>query len=360
MQHLRWLSCLLFAAAVVPSALAQNNLSEPAIPADPLEFVTGDAQVVTTAEARAQILALLNRAHALSNIRSGAYDLKSTVTSFGSGSNEGSWQLEDTSPAPGFYRWTVQGPTYSATNLYNNQLLYSNHPAGAAPLRLQQVRTAIFFAFLNTAFQRSALIRAAGATYSGRRITCVLLSGMNPPPLDRGRLWEETEYCIDRSSGLLLTYSAAPGSYVLYDYSKTLQLNGSVIPTKITITEAGTPTVEAQLQSLTTPAHASVAAFTPPAGATPIGAGPLMAAPSRFPIFIAEKRGTPGSSVQPVIVHGVMNPEGRIVETEIAQTSNPSLNQRALSVVQQWQGRSTAPGATPLQREVFVNVKFVN
>ncbi len=360
MQHLRWLSCLLFVAVVATPATAQNNLSEPAVPSDPLELVTGDAQVVSTPEARAQILQLLNRARALSNVRSGAYDLKSTITSFGSGSNEGSWQMEDTSPAPGFYRWTVQGPSYSATNLYNNQLLYSNHPAGAAPLRLQQVRTAIFFAFLNRAFQRSALIRTATATYNGRGITCALLSGMNPPASDRGRLWEETEYCIDRASGLLLTYSAAPGSYVLYDYSKTLALNGAIVPGKITVTEAGTPTVEAQLQSLTTPANATVAAFIPPAGATPIGAGPLMAAPSRFPIFVGENQVTPNSTIQPVIVHGVMNPEGRIVETEIAQTSNPSLNQRALLVVQQWQGRTTSPGTTPLQREVFVNVKFAN
>jgi len=149
-----------------------ESLAQPPVPGDPLELVSGDAQPVQDAEQRAAATHLLTRARALSNVRVYPYDLKTTFVS--SGASAGSWSLEDTSPAREVYRWTAQGPSYSAINLHSNQLVYSNQPAGAMPLRLAQVRTAIFFMY--PAAGPYASLRTAAGSLNGAEVSCVLVS----------------------------------------------------------------------------------------------------------------------------------------------------------------------------------------
>jgi hypothetical protein len=132
--------------------------AQPPVPSDPLELVSGDAQPVQNAEQRAAATHLLTKAHTLSNVRAYPYDLKTTFMS--SGASEDSWSLEDTSPSRDVYRWTAQGPSYSAINLHSNQLVYSNR-AGDMPLRLAQVRAAIFF--VSPAAGPHASLRTAAA-----------------------------------------------------------------------------------------------------------------------------------------------------------------------------------------------------
>lgn len=73
--------------------------AEPAVPPDPLELVTGNAQPVQDVGQRAEIINLLLNAHRLSNVRAQPYDLKTTFTASGSSASSGVWQLEDMSAA---------------------------------------------------------------------------------------------------------------------------------------------------------------------------------------------------------------------------------------------------------------------
>ncbi len=65
-----------------------------------------------------------------------------------------------------------------------------------------------------------------------------------------GRRWDESEYCIDRASGLLISCSVAPGVYVVYDYKNPLRIEDRIVAGKITITEGGATIIEVNLQSL--------------------------------------------------------------------------------------------------------------
>lgn len=95
-------------------------------------------------------LGLLDKAHGLSNVRAQPYALKTSFIASGGLASDGSWVLEDIAPKGGGYRWTAQGPNYSAINLYpasSANGLYGNQPSGILPLRLTQVRSAIFFIY---------------------------------------------------------------------------------------------------------------------------------------------------------------------------------------------------------------------
>ncbi len=343
-----------------------NALPESPVPSDPLELATGEVQVVQTPEQRAQVLQLLRRARLLSNVRAQPYDMKTTFTSFGQGANEGAWQMEDISPGAGLYRWTAQGNNYSVVNLYKDQVLYSTQPAGSVPLRIQQLRTAIFFAYLGPAYLQQAAMRTTSGSLNGAELSCALLSGRaEVAPATPGRRWEETEYCVDTKSGLLTTYSAAPGMYVLYDYSKAIQFHDHILPGKITMTEAGGTILEAQVTSVTDPSatdegEANAGLFTASSGMTSIGVGPLMTPPWRFPVFAPSGAVTASSTIHPVIVHGILTPNGEVTDAEALQTSDSNLAEQALAIAKKWRGiAGNAPGATPQQHEVFINVKFV-
>ena len=174
----------------------------------------GEAQAVQTPEQRQAATSLLENARALSNVRAHPYDLKTTFTSFGSSSSDGAWSLEDISPSRNVYRWTAQGPGYSAVNLYNSRLLYSNLPSGAIPLRLTQVREAIFFIYPNMGPYMS--LRTATGSLNGASLQCVLAAqAFGGKSFSGGRNWEESEYCVDPQHGLLVSYSPTPGLYPL-------------------------------------------------------------------------------------------------------------------------------------------------
>src|SRR5579875_477517 len=107
-----------FAFAQMPNATPRKfvnpwvSAAQPNVPSDPLE-VAGNAEPVQDVMQRAKAINLLNNAQFLSNVRRGPYDLKTHFTS-----SEGTWQIEDSSPGRNIYRWAIQGPSYSALNLF--------------------------------------------------------------------------------------------------------------------------------------------------------------------------------------------------------------------------------------------------
>ena len=343
-------------AQVAGSPRELQPVEEPSVPSDPLELVTGNAQPVQDVTQRAEIVNLLINAHRNSNVRAQPYDLKTTFTVSGSSPSAGLWQEEDVSPGASLYRWTAQGPNYSAVNLTANRVFFSDQPTASIPLRLAQVRAAIFYT--DTMIGPRASIRTAKASLNGADVTCALIShGATVSNQTGGRRWEEEEYCVDPKQDVLVTYSPSPGLYVVYDYSDGLQFHGKLIAKKFTISEASQTIIEAKTESVTDPPN-NPAAFQP-AGLNPIGVGPAMSGPWRMRSMRPSLNGA-ASGV--VVLHGMQSPDGQLAEVEVLASSDPSLNAAALEVGSKWKGgmigRETEPGVTPQSHEVLMTIEY--
>ncbi len=351
----------MLALLLLPAAL-QAQQAEPPVPSDPLELVTGDAQPAQDVAQRASIVDLLIKAHRHSNVRAQPYDLKTTLTVSGSSSSDGTWQLEDVSPGPGLYRWTVQSPSYSAVHLTANRVLYSSRTPDSLPLRLVQARDAIFYLQINVGPHAS--LRTANASLNGVELVCALIGRYGAgKAATGGRRWNEEEYCLDPRANTLVTYSLVPGLYVVYDYSKTITFHDELIPNKFTITQAGQTVVEAETESVTDPAN-NPAAFQP-AGLTQVGVGPIMTAPWRFHMRVPSPTAAPAGTTQLVALHAMQSPDGQLSDVELLASSDASLNQTALAFASKWQGGMLGkdvvePGVTPQSHEVLLTLDYVN
>ena len=329
--------------------------AQPSVPADPLE-VAGNAAPVEGIAPRAAAIKLLTNAQFQSNVRRVPYDLKTTFTSA-----QGTWQIEDSSPGRNIYRWSVQGPSYSAVNLFLDRVIYSNQSPGGIPLRVAQVHSAIFAHW--PAVGPRAAIRMASDTLNGKAVTCVLTSHLlHIQQVTGPRRWEEYESCIDPQSGLLMSYSPVPGLYVVYDYSNALHLEGVTFPGKFTITEAGQTVVEAQITSLTLPTAANPSLYTP-TGLNALGVGFPLTAPWNMQNIDREGRpNAPATTGQFVVVRGMVSPDGTLSDAEVLATSNSALNQKALDRAAQSHRpppQDDQNGATPQSHEAFFTTLFL-
>jgi hypothetical protein len=340
-----------------PPAPPRVQLAEPAVSSDPLELVSSDAQPVTDAAQRAEIVDLLIKAHRHSNVRAQPYDLKTTFTVSGSLS-AGDWQEEDTASSGEFYRWTLAGPGYSTLNLTVHRLFYSNQQSTVLPLRLMQVRQAIFRP--EAVVGPHATLRVANASLDGVDLTCALVShNALAPAVAGGRRWEEQEWCVDPKSETLVTFSEAPGSYVRYDYSKALAFAGKLIPNGFTVTQGGQTIVEAQAQSVAKPAANPETYQT--AGLNQIGEGAAMSlSPWEFRMtFPSRASGVQVTGTQVVALHAMQAPTGEISDAEVLASSDPALNDTALHFATElFRGQSSQTGATPQSREILMVLRY--
>lgn len=353
--------------AAFAASLDLDTIPRPPLPPDPLELVTGDAQPVQDAQQRIAAIGLLDKAHGLSNVRAQPYALKTSFTASGGLASDGSWVLEDIAPKGGGYRWIAQGPNYSAINLYprsSTNGLYGNQASGILPLRLIQVRSAIFFVFPSVGPQAS--VRTATGILKGAQQNCVLIViGAGKRSFNGGRNWEESEYCVDAQTGLLSQYSPAPGLFVRYDYSSGIRFHDKFIPTAFSIVENGQVVAEARTIGLTDPPARTDAMFDP-TGLTPLGAGramnpgmnialPMSVPGQRFPTSNAN------AAVQAVTLHGSLAGDGTLREIEILASSDPGLNQAAVAQANSFAlGRArNQPGATAQSSELILTLEFV-
>ena len=306
------------------------------VPYDPSEAVTGSARVVDSAEERAKTLDTIANAYKLSNVRRQPYDLKTSFVSYGNLPSDGRWTEEDISPAPGIYRWSAEGPSFSGVFLARERLISSNQPGAGVPLRLAQVRSAIFGAFFPEIGPYAALRIARGFS-DGAAVDCILvargaLHSKSAVPFAAGRSFGEAEYCLDPNSGLLLLYSPYPGLYVHYDYRDALHFHETTVPKAFTISESGKTIIEAKTESVAEPPEKTSTLFEA-RGLEPVGGGMIGEVPTiinnmQFP--------DPRSNVEVtkpeiVVLHGVVSPSGQLQETEILLSTNPALNDVALA-----------------------------
>jgi hypothetical protein len=174
---------------------------------------------------------------------------------------------------------------------------------------------------------------------------------LGPAAQTQARLWEEREFCIDNASGLMQIHSIAPGTYTVYGYSRGMQFRGRTMPDRITIFVNGAEVVDASF-TITDAGIVDQAQFTP----TPemIANGPVIQtmAPLRFPLNVPNPY--PSKTIQPVIVHAEVDPEGNVLEEEVSAASDPALAQPALDLVK----KTNLPHAAFFQRQEYINVRF--
>jgi hypothetical protein len=316
-------------------------------------------QVADTADKRAAILALLERARQNNHLHAPAgapFELKVSFVSSGQTAYAGRGEMEEVWMAPGTWRWTAQLANYSQSRVYYQGAAYDTNAHAYLPLRLQMVRSAIFWPVSGNF--ADLLIRTAAASWKGAPVTCALVSGTRSEVTAApGRRWQEEEFCVDAKTGLLQTYSMAPGIYNVYDYSNAFQFHGSIIASQVSIVENGSPVVQAQLDRLQDAGAVDSASFTPTAEMQ--GPGVVIRGPLRFPQLVANAQLASGT-IQPIIVHAALDNTGKVLEAESLDVADASLSERALQLVRSSNyGPPAGRDVVPLQREVFINVQFV-
>ena len=359
--------CPILSLTAMAATLDWNTIPQPPLPPDPLELVTGDAQPVQDAQQRIAAIGLLEKARSLSNVRAQPYDLKTSFTASGDGASAGSWALEDVAPKSGGYRWTAQGPNFSAVNVYPGSTtgaLYGNQPGGTLPLRLIQVRSAIFFIFPTVGPQAS--VRTGTGSLNGVQQNCVLVViGAGNRTFTGGRNWEESEYCVDAQTGLLTQYSPAPGLFIRYDYSSGIRFHDKFIPTAFNIVENGQAVAEARTIAVTDPPDRTDAMFDT-TGLIELGAGRAMNPGMRMTAS-APVPGQPfptsnaTAAMQVVTLHGNAAGNGALSEIEILASSDPGLNQTAVAQATAMAQRRAGnqPGATAQSSELMMTFRFL-
>jgi hypothetical protein len=355
---------ILFVAVLIVSALsagfvgAQTKQVAP-VPGDPLELATGPATIANTPEKRSAILNLLERARQNNNLHVNGmnpFDLKASFNSSGSAGNSGPGALEESWLSGAKWRWSEQLGSYSQLRIFQKGVAYDSNPGSYQPLRLQMIRQAIFWPVAGN-FANN-MIRVAEASWNGKPVTCALIAGPRAKASqETGRQWIEEEYCIDPATGFLQTYSIAPGTYNVYDYSSAFEFHGHSIARRITIVQNSIPVATVELNEMKDLNSTDDSLFTPTADMR--SPGIMLGPPMRFPQVTKNKlAATATGELQPIIIHAVLDVSGRVLEAEALQTSDSALSDAALNLV-----KNTNYGPLRnhelVQRDVFINVQFV-
>ena len=359
MAGLRRLSVLLSCLAITCIAVCQTPPQVAPVPRDPLEPSTGATFVPDTPQQRASVLALVERARQNSDLHMATmppFALKVSFTSGGQSQYTGAGDLEQTWLSGRMWRWSAHLGSFSITRVGGGGGIYDEQRTGPIPMRVHMLRNAVFWPVLN--FSSGALIRIASAKWNGLDVMCVLVSRQdNPPTATPGRRWEEMEYCIDVHEGLLRLVSEAPGIYVTYDYRDPLRFHGRILPRQITITEGETTVIAARLESITDPVSTDASQFLPTPQMKSSGPATVLMMPGRFAQFVPLAQG-PVGNVQPVMVVAEIGDDGKVLEAEVLQDSNPALSRQALEVVRKTKYPPRKDVGVPQQRQWYINVRF--
>ena len=341
-------------------AFSQDKPKTAALPYDPLELATGPTIVPDTPQKREVLLNLLEHARQNNGMHapgSPPFSMKVSFNSSGTSRHTGFGEIEETWMSGQTFRWSARLGDYSQLRIFRDGAAYDDKPRGPIPLRVQMVRQSVFWPV--TGRFAPALIRMATADWQGAEVACMLISSAaNDPTPTPGRRWEETEYCIDAKTGLLRTYSEAPGIYNVYDYSEAFQFHGRTLARQISIVEDGVTVLQIHLDSLVDAANSDPDQFVPTKKMLSHGPGDILTGPFRFPQSVPAPPGRSGV-IQPVIVHAVLDKKGRVVEAEALQHSDSLLSEAALAIVERSNYSKRDGEGRPVQREAFINVQFV-
>jgi hypothetical protein len=343
------------------TAFAQTTPAAAPLPADPLELATGDTLKVANPENRALVLNLLERARQngseLYAAGGPAFHLKVSFTSSGQSRYTGSGEMEEIRYSrQTSWRWTARLGDYSQVRVFQYGVPYDEKTPGPIPLRVQMVRGAVIWPMANV--RPGTMIRMASAQWHGMEVMCALLSFDDEAVIAaRGRHWEEREYCVDTKSALLRIYSEAPGIYTVYDYGDALHFHGRTLARQISIVESGETVLQIHVDGLEDAGAPDPALFTPSKQMLVQGPGIVLRAAVRIPAVAPAPAGHVGK-IEPVIVHASTDDQGKVLEAETLQNSDPSLSNAALSVVRSSTFPPSRRATGPVQTEAFINVEF--
>jgi hypothetical protein len=349
--------------AVASSRLGQNLPAERPemglvasvpVPSDPFELVTTQAQVVSSPTERAAALGLFERAMQNAKLHmpgTPPYQIHVPFFAAGDSAYVGPGELTEMWFSGQSWRWTAKLGSFSIVRVGWQERTFEDRHITEVPSRIQMLRNAIFWAAEIS--PSNAQIRAAAVRWNGRPTTCLLTSRVTGSAARaQGRLWEEEEYCVDNATGAIQILSVAPGTYVVYGYGENQQFHGRLVPDQITISIAGTRVVEAQVDmSDAISVTENQLASTPQMIAT--DADVTLTLPVRLAL-ISNVPSTTGT-VQPVIVHAQIGPDGHVGEVELSATSDRLLVQSALDLVK----RTTFPPSGNIQRQAYINVRSI-
>src|ERR1700733_4478602 len=333
----------------VPAVLAQTDPPPP----DPHEMVTREPHTLSKPADRADALDLLTRARKNLDLHSIAvpYKLKVSFESQGATLFEGSGTMEEVYDGQSTWRRRAQLQDSHVIRIGADGRVYGENPSEPVPLRVQLVRSVVLRPIVFNAAQ--FLIRVADVKQGGKTMTCLLLSH-SLPPNPAPRSWVEREDCIDPATGLLQTWSEAPGIYAVYDYTGAADFHGHTLPRQISIFEDGRLAVQVRVESLKDEPDLDPNLFRPTPEMLDAGEAFALAAPRRLPLRVAPSDGPTSSFFQPVIVHATIDAQdGSVLDAEALQDSSDDLGHAALDLV-----KSTSFDPTGFQEEVFVNVQF--
>ncbi|HEX7289293.1 MAG TPA: energy transducer TonB [Candidatus Angelobacter sp.] len=356
MLTFRSLAVTVLLAATSVLAQQPQPLNVAPVPHDPLELANGPVQVAETPQARSAAIDLLQKANQNADLRTpgtAPWTLRASFNASGPVLYTGSGEMEETWLAPDTLRWSVRVSDFSLTRTIFHGAAFDDRAIAFIPMRVHMLRDALFWPIT---VELRPLIRTATANWKGKEVTCILLSGpqaeATPTP---GRRWYEKEYCIDPKSGLLQVWSEAPGIFVLYDYDDAAVFHGHIMPRAISIVEGGNQVLGARVESF----GASVTSpdsFKPTQRA--VAQGPMLSAAMRFPQVV---RVAPGAwAIQPVIVHAILDEEGKVLDAELVENTGEALSKSALDIVKRGSYLPSRDRRGPLQREAFINVRFVS
>ena len=275
------------------------------------------------------------------------FRLDATFLASGDVSYVGSGALSETWLSGQQWRWTANLAEYSQSRIGRGQIGFDEQRVPAVPMRVHMLREAIFWPLQ---FAANPRLRIAATQWNGKPATCVLLGGELGSTV-QSRLWNEQEYCIDNTSGLLQVKSPAPGTYLVYEYGKNLDFHGRFIPHRITGFVGGIPVLDAQV-TIADAGSVDEKTLTPTAEMLAAGPGITLAAGQKFLINAPDSFAS--DVIQTVIVHAELAPAGNVLEEEVSTSADPRLSQTALDLVRQ---HGFPPALT--QREVYVSVGFV-
>ncbi|MFZ0037541.1 MAG: hypothetical protein WAK91_08975 [Candidatus Acidiferrales bacterium] len=333
---------------IVPALFAQTNPP----PSDPHEMVTRQPRILTKPADRNAAFDLLDRARKNYNLFdvSTPSALKVSFTTNGTSQNEGEGTMDEEFAGPQ-RRWMAQLGDSLTLRILDGDHVWGTNPAEPVPLRVQMVRAALLWPV--NPRPGAAAIRAGDVKRDGKEMRCLLLSRAVPPnPAPRS--WYETEYCIDPATGLLQSWSEAPGIFAVYDYNGAIEFHGRTIARQVSIFEEGRLAVQARVESLEDAKDLDPNLFKPTPEMVDAGGSYGLGTPDRFPIRVDPTDAPTSTYFQPVIVHAILDAqEGRVLDAEALQNSDPDLSRAAIDLV-----RNTSFEASGLQQEVFINVQF--
>ena len=341
------LKCVLVLFSTLISAGLGFSAESLPVPTDPHELVTGPVQIASTPAERAAAFGLLERAKQNADMHmpgAAPFNVKVNFNANGSGAFTGPGTISELWFSGRQWRYDQTLAGYSESRVSTNGRIAAKG-IESLPLRVVMLRSAMFWPVGGNPSNFS--VRTAAAQWNARPVTCLLLSGMTPAPTP-GRLWEETEYCVDNATGLLQIFSRAPGTYVVYGYAGNLEFHGRQVPDQITMYVAGKSVLDGTV-SISDANPADVASIAADAAMV---STPTNGMNMRFPLL-----GNPdaGTVYKPVIVNVTIDRQGQVAEAEVSAAADPTLASQALDMV-----KKANFGPSDSWRQAYINVRFTS